>query len=130
MTPTLWQVVFAIAVGSIAGALLRQATIVLLPNSADPTSPRLAVSGLGGALFGTVLGWIATVTTIDPAWQQIAMITLVAALGTFAAATVLSKGLISSTAKNRLRHAAVLHIATTLLSAVLGGAVALWWRTR
>jgi fluoride ion exporter CrcB/FEX len=129
MTPALWQAVLAIAVGSIAGALLRQATVVLLLNAATPTSLRLPVSGLGGVLLGAVLGWIATMTTIDPAWQQIAMITLVAALGTFAAAAVLSAPLTSSETANRLRHAAM-HIGATLLSAALGVALALWWRTR
>jgi fluoride ion exporter CrcB/FEX len=130
MTPALWQAVLAIAAGSIAGALLRQATIVLLPNSATPTSLRFTVSGLGGALLGAVLGSIATMATTDSTWQQIAMITLVAALGTFAAAAVLSTGLISSKTANRLRHAAILHIATTLVSAALGVGLALWWRTR
>lgn len=129
MTLTLWQSLLAIAVGGAAGALLRQATIVLLPNPADLTSLRFTVSGLGGALLGAILGWIATIATIDPTWQQIALITLVAALGTFAAAAVLSTPSISSKTTNRLRHAAM-HIGTTLLSAALGVALALWWRSR
>lgn len=129
MTPTLWQALLGIAAGSITGALLRQATTVLLPNAANPTSLRFAVSALGGALLGAVLGWIATMTLADSTWQQIAMITLVATLGTFAAAAVLGAPSISSDTTKRFRHAAM-HIGTTLLSAALGVALALWWRTR
>lgn len=129
MTLTLWQVLFGIAAGSISGALLRQATTVLLPNAANSMSLRFTVSALGGVLIGTVLGWIATMTLADSTWQQIAMIALVATLGTFAAAAAVGTPLISSETARRFRHAAM-QIGTTLLSAALGIALALWWRTR
>lgn len=129
MTLTLWQVLLGIAAGSITGALLRQATTVLLPSAAKSMSLRFTVSALGGALLGALLGWVTTRTLADSAWQPIAMIAVVAALGTFAATAVVDTPLLSSETTRRFRHAAV-HIGITLLSAALGIAFALWWRTR
>lgn len=129
MTLAPWHALLAIAAGSIAGALLRQATTLIVPHATSSTSLRFTISGLAGVFLGAVLGWIATMESAGSIWRSIEIIAMVATLGAFAAAAVGGLPLASLEASRRPRDAAV-HIGITLLSAALGVVLASWWQTQ
>src|SRR5512140_1872833 len=72
MSVVLWKVVTAIVLCSAAGALLREATIIFVHGAPGSSSGlTLAVSGIGGAVVGISMGWVATATTTEAAWQML-----------------------------------------------------------
>jgi fluoride ion exporter CrcB/FEX len=120
MNAVLWKVVTAIVLGSAAGALLRETTIILAHRTAGSSSGlTLAVSGIGGAVVGIAMGWVATATTTEAVQRQLAMIGLVAVLGTFAAAAVLNSSPSSPEAAAQMLYTAALNIGAAILTAAI-----------
>jgi fluoride ion exporter CrcB/FEX len=131
MNATPWKVVIAIVLGSAAGALLRQATIILLgAAAASSISVTLVVSGIGGLVLGAAMGWVATAIATEAVRRQLATIALVAGLGTFAAGAVLSAPLPSSEEAHRMLYSGGLNIGTAILTAAIGLGVARRLRSR
>jgi fluoride ion exporter CrcB/FEX len=110
--------VVAIVLGSLIGALLREATILLFPMAGGSSSGLdLAVSGMGGLVAGASMGWVTTASTTDAARRRLAMLVLIAALGTFAAGAVLSASPFLSANTVRMLYTALLNIGSAVVAA-------------
>lgn len=124
-----WKIGLVIVLGSAAGALLRQAMILSVPRSREPSSAiMLFMSSILGGLFGAAMGAIMTTSTFTAEEQSLWLFGLIAALGTFGASAVLAGPTTPQPATNLLRTAA-LHIALAILAAALGLGLIHWART-
>lgn len=121
-----WTILAAIVVGSFAGALLRQTTHALLVAGASWPVVPFGVSVAGGLALGFLTGWINNSSIVSLAWRAPATAATVAALGTFAAAAVVGMARAGNGLTERLMFAAASHIATVILSASIGLALARW----
>jgi hypothetical protein len=128
MTAVPWKVLFAVVVGSAAGALLRQGTLLLAASGGSSPQVAYSITGIGGVVFGALLGWLAGSTVAEGARRQLVMLALVAALATFAAGGALS--LPSSGPDERTLYLGALHIATAILAGAAGLGVVRWLARR
>ena len=131
MTVAAWKAMLAIALGSLLGALLRQGMVIAL-DDVDDGVPHLAiiVSGLGGAVLGALTGWVATTPRLENGRRQLLLISLLATLGTFAAAGVLEALPNSPATRQALLYTGTLHIGVTIVASALGLALTRWLRER
>ena len=129
MSAAPWKIGLVIVLGSAAGALIRQALILMLPRSRAATSGiMLAGSSILGGLFGAAMGGIMTTNAFTEELQGLWPVGLIAALGTFGASAVLATSAPPQQATNLLRTAAV-HIALAIVAAAFGIGLIHWVRS-
>ena len=121
MSATPWTIVLVIALGSVAGALLRQALILAVPRF------MLTGTAIIGVLFGVAIGNIITSNALSLEEQTPWLIGLIAALGTFGASAVVTTSASPPQATKRLRMAAV-HIGLAIGAAACGIGLIHWLR--
>lgn len=123
-----WKILLAIAVGSVAGALLRQGVIRLFAGSRNSRSGvMLAASALLGGLVGAAMGGVMAGPVLTSENQSALFIALAAALGTFGVGAVLAMQPLSHEAAPRAWRTAVVHLALALLAAVVGMMLIYWF---
>ena len=81
-------------------------------------------------MLAAAICWVATATTVEAGRRQLAMMALVAALGTFAAAAVLSTPPSSLPAADQMLYTAALNIGTAISTAAIALGVARRLRSR
>jgi fluoride ion exporter CrcB/FEX len=124
-----WKIVLVLVLGSAAGALIRQALILVLPRSRGAMSGvMLAGSSILGGLIGAALGGIITTSAFTAEEQSLWLVGFIAALGTFGASAVLTISPSRQQETSLLRTAAV-HIALAILAAAFGIGLILWVRS-
>lgn len=129
MSAVPWKIGLVIALGSAAGALIRQALILALPRSQEASSGiMLAGSSILGGLFGAVMGGVMTTSAFTGAEQGLWLVGLIAALGTFGASAVLAPTASPRQATTIFWTAAV-HITLAILAAALGIGLIHWVRS-
>lgn len=121
-----WKILAAIFAGSLVGALLRQATHALTDASAALPLGAFGVSAAGGLALGFLIGWINKGSLVSLTLRAPAVAATVAALGTFAAAAVVGMEAAGNGQSERLLFVAASHIATVILTATIGLALARW----
>jgi fluoride ion exporter CrcB/FEX len=120
--------VLVIALGSVAGALLRQALILAVPRSRDATSGfMLASTMIVGGLIGVAMGIIITTSALALEGPSPWLIGLIAALGTFGASAVVAISASEQQATKRL-PLAVVHIVLAIVAAAFGIGFIQWAR--
>ena len=115
-----WKIVAAMLVGSMAGALLRQTSLLLIEPGTSWRPAAFVVSAAGGLILGALLGWAASAPSVRPAWRPPAMVTIVAMLGAFSAVAVINPSEPAAAQPERLLLLAALHIVIGILAATLG----------
>jgi hypothetical protein len=128
MSAAPWKIGLVIVLGSAAGALIRQALILVLSRSRAATSGMLAGSSILGGLFGAAKGGIMTTSAFTAEEQGLWLVGLIAALGTFGASAVLGAAQAPQQATSLLRTAAV-HIALAIVAAAFGIGLIHWARS-
>jgi len=121
--------VVAIVLGSLMGALLREATLLLFPVAGSSSGAGLAVSAMGGLVVGTSMGW-ATTAVMDTARHRLAILVLIAALGTFAAGAALSTAPFLAADPLRMLYTVLLNIGSAIVTAAASLGITRRLRTR
>ncbi|MEX0735189.1 MAG: hypothetical protein WD944_09150 [Steroidobacteraceae bacterium] len=128
MSTLTWKIGLVIALGCLAGALLRQALILSVPRSRDASSGfMLAGTLIVGGLFGVAIGTIITNSAFALDEQSYLLIGLIAALGTFGASAVVATSASPQQGAKRLGMAAV-HIVLAIVAAGFGIGLIHWVR--
>ena len=127
------QLVLAICVGSFVGALLRR---FARPSAGTRRPPEsrvvLAVSIVGGGLFGVLIAWTIGASSLSADTRELWRLALMAALAAFGAAATAEAAAATDAKRNfqQLVLVACMHLGATFASAALTFAIFNWLMQR